>query len=80
MLENILENLKELLKYQPEHPMIFTTALFWIFFGLVLVVFQLTYKKLPSGIYFCSRSVCFFITNRAGISLCCCCSPRLSIT
>lgn len=66
MLENILSTLKELLKYQPEHPMIFTTALFWIFFGLVLVVFQLTYRKLTARNLFLFAFSLFFYYKSSG--------------
>src|SRR4051812_13281269 len=66
MLSTILENLKDLLKYQPEHPMIFTTALFWIFFGLVLMVFQLTYRKLTARNLFLFAFSLFFYYKSSG--------------
>src|SRR5687767_5732201 len=66
MLPDILNNLKDLLKYEPEHPMIFTTALFWIFFGLVLVVFQLTYKKLTVRNLFLFAFSLFFYYKSSG--------------
>ncbi len=66
MLENILHNLKDLLKFQPEQPMIFTTALFWIFFGLVLVIFQLTYRKLTARNLFLFTFSLFFYYKSSG--------------
>src|SRR5688572_10897374 len=66
MLENILHTLKDLLKYQPEHPMIFTTALFWFFFGIVLLVFQLTYKKFTARNLFLFLFSLFFYYKSSG--------------
>jgi alginate O-acetyltransferase complex protein AlgI len=70
MLENILHHLKELLKYQPEHPMIFTTALFWGFFGLVLLVFQLTYQKRTARNLFLFAFSLFFYYKSSGYFFC----------
>ena len=66
MLENILQNLKDLLKYQPEHPMIFTTALFWFFFGIVLLVFQFTYRKFTARNLFLFAFSLFFYYKSSG--------------
>ena len=62
----IYSKFKELLKYQPEHPMIFTTALFWFFFGLVLVVFQFTYRKLTARNLFLFAFSLFFYYKSSG--------------
>lgn len=42
---DILDYIKEIFLYNPEKPLIFTRFYFWVFFGLVLIVYSLVYKN-----------------------------------
>lgn len=60
--------LKDIFGFDPQHPMIFTTPLFWLFFGAVLILYQFFYPNktlrnlflLAFSIFFYYKSVGYF--------------------
>lgn len=43
---NALQTFTDYLKFDPEHPLLFTQLYFWVFFGAVLGIFSLIHKRL----------------------------------
>jgi D-alanyl-lipoteichoic acid acyltransferase DltB (MBOAT superfamily) len=55
--------------YNPQKPLIFTTALFWIFFGFVLLTYQFIYKSQKLKIAFLTLFSLFFYYKSSGFYL-----------
>lgn len=61
--------IKDIFRYDPAKPLIFTTPAFWIFFLIVLLGFSLQYRKIfPRNLYLLAVSI-FFYYKAGGLFL-----------
>ena len=67
--ETLSGSLIELLKFNPAKPLIFSDALFWIFFLIVLAGHSLTYKKFILRNYYLFLVSLFFYYKTGGLFL-----------
>ncbi|MGE5421439.1 MAG: MBOAT family O-acyltransferase [Chloroflexota bacterium] len=61
--------LDSIFRYDPQNPMIFTTAAFWLFFLIVIAVYSLIYKKLFLRNFYLFLISLFFYYKSGGLFL-----------
>ncbi len=61
-----IEQLKDILLFSKEYPLLFTRFYFWAFFAIVLAVYSVIYKKRPARNAFLFLSSLFFYYKTSG--------------